>query len=50
MGNHGGKNNNTPMADVAKLLELWIVVPVPISNINDLSPKTIGTSEDITSK
>ena len=46
MGIHGGKNNNTPMADVAKLLELWILVPVPISNINDLSQKYIRTIAD----
>ena len=27
------------MAGVAQLVELWIVIPMPLSNINDLTPK-----------
>jgi len=38
------------MAGVAQLVELWIVIPMPPSNINDLAPKTVWTSVDITSK
>ena len=31
----------TGMAGVAQLVELWIVIPMPPSNISDLSPKTM---------
>ena len=34
----------TGMAGVAQLVELWIVIPMPPSNINDLAPKTVRTS------
>ena len=30
----------TGMAGVAQLVELWIVIPMPPSNISDLTPKT----------
>jgi hypothetical protein len=29
------------MAGVAQLVELWIVIPMPPSNISDLTPKTM---------
>ena len=38
------------MAGVAQLVELWIVIPMPLSNINDLAPKTVWTNVDISSK
>ena len=31
------------MAGVAQLVELWIVIPMPSSNISDLSPKSMQT-------
>ena len=34
------------MAGVAQLVELWIVIPMPLSNISDLTPKTVRTSAD----
>ena len=34
------------MADVAQLVELWIVIPMPPSNISDLSPKSMQTNAD----
>ena len=34
----------TGMAGVAQLVELWIVIPMPPSNISDLSPKTMHTN------
>ena len=34
------------MAGVAQLVELWIVIPMPPSNISDLAPKTVRTSAD----
>ena len=40
----------TGMAGVAQLVELWIVIPMPPSDISDLSPKTVWTSVDISSK
>ena len=36
----------TGMAGVAQLVELWIVIPMPPSNISDLTPKTVRTSAD----
>ena len=36
----------TGMAGVAQLVELWIVIPMPPSNINDLAPKTMQTNAD----
>jgi hypothetical protein len=38
------------MAGVAQLVELWIVIPMPPSNISDLTPKTVRTSADGWSK
>ena len=38
------------MAGVAQLVELWIVIPMPPSNISDLTTKTVWTSVDISSK
>ena len=38
------------MAGVAQLVELWIVIPMSPSDISDLSPKTVWTSVDISSK
>ena len=38
------------MAGVAQLVELWIVIPMPPSNIGDLTPKTVWTSVDISKK
>jgi len=32
------------MAGVAQLVELWIVIPMPPSNISDLAPKSIHTN------
>ena len=32
------------MAGVAQLVELWIVIPMPPSNISDLTPKTMHTN------
>ena len=29
------------MAGVAQLVELWIVIPIPPSNISDLTPKSM---------
>ena len=40
----------TGMAGVAQLVELWIVIPMPPSNISDLSPKSVWTSVDISKK
>jgi len=34
----------TGMAGVAQLVELWIVIPMPLSNISDLTPKTMHTN------
>ena len=34
------------MAGVAQLVEFWIVIPMPPSNINDLSPKPVRTFAD----
>ena len=34
------------MADVAQLVELWIVIPLPPSNISDLALKTVRTNAD----
>ena len=34
------------MAGVAQLVELWIVIPMPPSNISDLSPKSMQTNVD----
>ena len=34
------------MAGVAQLVELWIVIPMPSSNISDLSPKSMQTNAD----
>ena len=34
----------TGMAGVAQLVELWIVIPMPPSDISDLSPKTMHTN------
>ena len=34
------------MAGVDQLVELWIVIPMPPSNISDLSPKTMQTNAD----
>ena len=34
------------MVGVAQLVELWIVIPMPPSNISDLSPKMVRTSAD----
>ena len=34
------------MAGVAQLVELWIVIPMPLSNISDLAPKMVRTSAD----
>ena len=31
----------TGMAGVAQLVELWIVIPMPPSNISDLTPKSM---------
>ena len=31
------------MEGVAQLVELWIVIPMPPSNISDLSPKPVRT-------
>ena len=36
----------TGMAGVAQLVELWIVIPMPPSNISDLSPKSMQTNAD----
>ena len=38
------------MAGVDQLVELWIVIPMLPSDISDLSPKTVWTSVDISSK
>jgi|GEM_PF-7058074 hypothetical protein len=32
------------MAGVAQLVELWIVIPMPPSNISDLTPKIMHTN------
>ena len=32
------------MAGVAQLVELWIVIPMPTSDISDLSPKSMQTN------
>ena len=32
------------MAGVAQLVELWIVIPMPPSNISDLTPKSMHTN------
>jgi len=32
------------MADVAQLVELWIVIPLPPSNISDLTLKPVRTN------
>jgi len=37
----------TGMAGVAQLVELWIVIPMPPSNISDLTPKTADTNRHI---
>ena len=34
------------MAGVAQLVELWIVIPMTSSNINDLSHKSMQTNAD----
>ena len=34
------------MAGVAQLVELWTVIPLPPSNISDLTPKTFRISAD----
>jgi len=34
------------MAGVAQLVELWIVIPMLPSNINDLTPKSTHTNAD----
>ena len=34
------------MAGVAQLVELWIVIPIPPSDISDLAPKTMQTNAD----
>ena len=34
------------MAGVAQLVELWIVIPMPPSNISDLTPKPVRTFAD----
>ena len=34
----------TGMAGVAQLVELWIVIPMPPSNISDLTPKSMHTN------
>ena len=34
------------MAGVAQLVERWIVIPRPPSNISDLTPKTMQTNAD----
>ena len=36
----------TGMAGVAQLVELWIVIPLPPSNISDLALKTVRTNAD----
>ena len=36
----------TGMAGVAQLVELWIVIPMPSSNISDLSQKSMQTNAD----
>jgi hypothetical protein len=36
----------TGMAGVAQLVELWIVIPMPPSNISDLAPKSMQTNAD----
>ena len=38
------------MAGVAQLVELWIVIPMPPSDISDLTPKTMWTNVDIPKK
>ena len=38
------------MAGVAQLVELWIVIPMSPSNINNLTPKTVWTNVDIPKK
>jgi hypothetical protein len=34
----------TGMAGVAQLVELWIVIPMPPSDISDLTPKSMQTN------
>ena len=36
----------TGMAGVAQLVERWIVIPWPPSNISNLAPKTMQTNAD----
>ena len=36
----------TRMAGVAQLVELWIVIPIPPSNISDLTQKSMQTNAD----
>jgi len=32
------------MAGVAQLVELWIVIPMPLNDISDLTPKSMHTN------
>ena len=36
----------TGMAGVAQLVELWIVIPMPPSDISNLTPKSMQTNAD----